>query len=154
MQRVIALIGPTAVGKSAVAVELAQSLGAEIVSCDSMQVYRQMAVLSQAPTHGQRAQVQHHLIEFIDPTESFSVGQYRKLAASVIDRILARGKRVLIVGGTRLPCERIRSMMGAAIRRYSPTLKPWLGSVQETRWCWTCARWAWVGAWVRTLISW
>jgi len=102
MQRVIALIGPTAVGKSAVAVELAQSLGAEIVSCDSMQVYRQMAVLSQAPTHGQRAQIQHHLIEFIDPTESFSVGQYRKLAASVIDRILARGKRVLIVGGTGL----------------------------------------------------
>ena len=102
MQKVIALVGPTATGKSAVAVELAQSLGAEIVSCDSMQVYRQMAVLTQSPTYAQRAQVQHHLIDCIDPTHAFSVGEYRRMAAPVIDRLLAHGKRALIVGGTGL----------------------------------------------------
>ena len=102
MQRVMALVGPTAVGKSAIAVELAQSIGAEIVSCDSMQVYRQMAALSQSPTHAQRAQVQHRLIDFVDPVNSFSVGEYRKIAAPIIDRILSHGKRVLLVGGTGL----------------------------------------------------
>ena len=102
MQRIIALVGPTAVGKSAIAVELAQALGAEIVSCDSMQVYREMRVLSQAPTHAQRSQVQHHLIDCIEPTQSFSVGEYRKTAGPIINQILERGKRVLIVGGTGL----------------------------------------------------
>ena len=102
MQRIVALVGPTAVGKSAIAVELAQALGAEIVSCDSMQVYRQMAVLSQAPTHAQRTQIQHHLIDCVEPTQSFSVGEYRKTAAPIINQILERGKRVLIVGGTGL----------------------------------------------------
>ena len=102
MARVIALVGPTAVGKSAVAVELAQALDAEIVSCDSMQVYRQMAVLTQSPTHAQRVQVQHHLIDCIEPTEDFSVGEFRRMAAPAIDRLLSHGKRALIVGGTGL----------------------------------------------------
>ena len=102
MQRIIAVVGPTAVGKSAIAVELGHALGAEIVSCDSMQVYRQMALLSQAPTHAQRSQVQHHLIDCIEPIHSFSVGEYRKTAAPIINQILERGKRVLIVGGTGL----------------------------------------------------
>lgn len=102
MQRVIALVGPTAVGKSSVAVELAGLLGAEIVSCDSMQVYRHTPVLTQAPTHAQRAQIQHHVIDCVEPVQSFSVGEYRKIAAPIINRILERGKRVLIVGGTGL----------------------------------------------------
>jgi tRNA dimethylallyltransferase len=102
MPRVIALVGPTAIGKSAVAVELAELLGAEIVSCDSMQVYRRLPVLSQAPTHAQRARIQHHLIDCVEPTQSFSVGEYRRSAAPVINQILERGKRVLIVGGTGL----------------------------------------------------
>lgn len=102
MPRIVALVGPTAVGKSAIAVDLAQRLGAEIVSCDSMQVYRHMTGLTQAPTHAQRAQVQHHLIDAIEPTQSFSVGEYRKMAAAAIEGILSRGKRVLIVGGTGL----------------------------------------------------
>lgn len=102
MQRVIAVVGPTAVGKSAIAVELAHALGAEIVSCDSMQVYRHMPVLSQAPTHAQRAQIQHHLIDCIEPTQSFSVGEYRRTVVPIINQILERGKRVLIVGGTGL----------------------------------------------------
>jgi tRNA dimethylallyltransferase len=67
-----------------------------------MQVYRQMAALTQAPTHAQRAQVQHHLIHCVEPTESFSVGQFRKMATPIIDRVLSQGKRVIIVGGTGL----------------------------------------------------
>jgi len=102
MQGVIAVVGPTAVGKSAVAVELAQALGAEIVSCDAMQVYRCMPILSQAPTHAQRVQVQHHLIDQIEPTQSFSVGEYRRMAGPIINQILERGKRALVVGGTGL----------------------------------------------------
>ena len=102
MPRVVALVGPTAVGKTAVSVELAQALGAEIVSCDSMQVYRQMRILTQSPTHAQRAQVQHHLIDCIEPTSSFSAGEYRRMASPIINRLLERGKNVLVVGGTGL----------------------------------------------------
>lgn len=102
MSRVIALVGPTAVGKTAVAVELAEQLGAEIVSCDSMQVYRRMPVLSQSPTHAQRTRIQHHLIDCVDPTDNFSAGEYRKAAAPIINQLLGRGKRVLITGGTGL----------------------------------------------------
>jgi tRNA dimethylallyltransferase len=102
MPRVVAVVGPTAVGKSAVAVELAELLGAEIVSCDSMQVYEHMPVLTQAPTRAQRSRVQHHLIDCIDPAEPFSVGEYRRMAAPIINHILERGKRVLLVGGTGL----------------------------------------------------
>ena len=100
--RIVALVGPTAVGKTTIAVELAQALGAEIVSCDSMQVYRDMTNLTQAPTHAQRAQIQHHLIDCVEPTHAFSVGEYRKMAAPLINYLLERGRRVLIVGGTGL----------------------------------------------------
>ncbi|MBI2093581.1 MAG: tRNA (adenosine(37)-N6)-dimethylallyltransferase MiaA [Candidatus Omnitrophica bacterium] len=102
MPNLIALIGPTAVGKTAVAIELAEKLKAEIVSCDSMQVYRRMPILTQAPSHAQRAQVPHHLVECIEPTDSFSVGRYRHLAGPLIDRLLERGKTVLVTGGTGL----------------------------------------------------
>ncbi len=67
-----------------------------------MQVYRQMPVLSQMATHGQRSQIQHHLIDCIDPIQDFSVGEYRRMTAPIIDQLLTRGKRVLIVGGTGL----------------------------------------------------
>ena len=102
MSMIVALVGPTAVGKSAIAVEVARLLGAEIISCDSMQVYCGMRVLSQAPTAAQRAQAPHHLIEFVEPTDSFSVAEYCAKAAPTIEHILARGRRVLLVGGTGL----------------------------------------------------
>ncbi len=102
MPRVIAIVGPTAVGKSSIAVELAEALGAEIVSCDSMQVYRGMSTLTQAPSRAQRCRVQHHLVDCIEPTQCFSVGEYRRMALPIINQILERGKRVLIIGGTGL----------------------------------------------------
>ena len=100
--QVIALVGPTAVGKTAVAIELAQRLGAEVVSCDSMQVYQRMPVLSQVATAAQRAQATHHLVDCVEPTEPFSVGMYRAMASSLSNALLERGRRVLVVGGTGL----------------------------------------------------
>ena len=102
MSRVVALIGPTAVGKTELSIELAKRLDAEIVNCDSMQVYRRMAVLTQQPTPEQRAAVPHHLLDCVEPTESFNVGQYRQAALAAIDGIRRRGKAALIVGGTGL----------------------------------------------------
>lgn len=99
---IIALVGPTAVGKTDISIELAKRLNAEIIGCDSMQVYRGMAALTTQPTKAQRAEVPHHLIDCIEPTESFSVGQYRPLALSTIGAIHQRGKTALIVGGTGL----------------------------------------------------
>ncbi|MBI4322885.1 MAG: tRNA (adenosine(37)-N6)-dimethylallyltransferase MiaA [Candidatus Omnitrophica bacterium] len=102
MPRLIALIGPTAVGKTDVAIELALRLGAEIVGCDSMQVYRGMAHLTQQPAAEQQSVVAHHLVDCIEPTEAFSVGQYRRAALEAIRSIHDRGNDALIVGGTGL----------------------------------------------------
>lgn len=102
MHRIIALVGPTAVGKTAVSIELAQSFNAEIVSCDSIQIYRHMQVLSQAPTAAQQRGVTHHLIDCIEPTQLFNVGEYRRIAGPIVNRILDSEKSVVITGGTGL----------------------------------------------------
>ena len=102
MPRIIAIVGPTAVGKTVVSIEAAKMLGAEIVSCDSMQVYRYMPLLSQAPTAEEQEAVAHHMIDCIKPSVSFSAGFYHKLALPIIERILRQGKPVVITGGTGL----------------------------------------------------
>ncbi len=98
----IALVGPTAVGKTDVAIELAKRLGAEIIGCDSMQVYRGMGRLTEQPTPAQRAEAVHHLVDCIEPEEAFNVGLYRRLAVEAIAQIQQRGRAALIVGGTGL----------------------------------------------------
>jgi tRNA dimethylallyltransferase len=100
--RVLVIAGPTAVGKSALAIELAERLEAEIVSADSVQVYRGMDIGSAKPSPVQRARVPHHLIDVVDPDETFSAGRYLKMAAAAITSIAARGKRPLVVGGSGL----------------------------------------------------
>jgi tRNA dimethylallyltransferase len=100
--RVLVIAGPTAVGKSALAIELAERLEAEIVSADSVQVYRGMDIGSAKPSPAERSRVPHHLIDVVDPDESFSAGRYLKLAAAAITSIAARGKRPLVVGGSGL----------------------------------------------------
>lgn len=102
MSRLIALIGPTAVGKTGVSIALAKRLDAEVVGCDSMQVYRGMSHLTQQPSREQQAAVAHHLVDCIEPADAFSVGQYRRAALEAIRSIHDRGKDALIVGGTGL----------------------------------------------------
>ena len=98
----VALLGPTASGKSALALELAARLPIEIVSVDSAQVYRGMDIGTAKPSPAERARVPHHLIDLVDPTETYSAGRFRDDAIRAIDGILARGRMPLLVGGTML----------------------------------------------------
>lgn len=100
--RLDVLIGCTASGKSDVALRLAEHLDAEILSVDSMQVYRRMDIGTAKPSPEDRRRVRHHLIDVAEPSETFSVARYLALADAVIADISARGKRVLAVGGTAL----------------------------------------------------
>mgnify|MGYP002622270059 CR=1 FL=1 len=101
-QPLLALVGPTAVGKTALSLEIAERFGCEIISGDSMQVYRGMDIGTAKATPEERARVPHHLIDIRDPWEPFSVSDYRKLAEEAIRGIAARGKLPFIVGGTGL----------------------------------------------------
>jgi tRNA dimethylallyltransferase len=96
------LTGPTAAGKTAVGIELAQLLDAEIVSLDSMALYRGMDIGTAKPTSREREIIPHHLIDVIEPHEEFSVAQYLDAAKSTGAAILSRGRKVLFVGGTAL----------------------------------------------------
>ena len=99
---VVALFGPTGLGKTEVALGLAERIGAEIVSADSMQVYAGLPVLTNQPTAEQLARVPYHLIGLVPPTTEFSVAEYAGLAQAAIDGTLARGKRVVLEGGSGL----------------------------------------------------
>ena len=96
------LTGPTAAGKSAVAIELAQRINAEIISLDSMAVYRRMDIGTAKPPADERRIVPHHLIDIVDPAEDFSVAQYLDEAAAAVAQIRGRGRQPLFVGGTPL----------------------------------------------------
>lgn len=98
----IAVVGPTASGKTALAVQLAKKYNGEIVSADSMQIYTGMDIASAKPTKEEMEGIPHHLIDFLDPYETFSVSDYVKLAARSIDKILAKGKQPIVCGGTGL----------------------------------------------------
>ncbi len=98
----LALVGPTASGKSEAAVGLAERLGAEIVSVDSMLVYRGMDVGTAKPGPVERARVPHHLLDVADPEEPFSVARYQALAHAVVAEVAGRGHPVLLVGGSGL----------------------------------------------------
>ena len=100
--KVFAVCGPTASGKTSLSVTLAKKLHAEVVSCDSMQIYRGMEIGTAKPTADEMQGVPHHLMGFQDPAEPFSVSDYVALAGKVVEDIHARGKNVLLVGGTGL----------------------------------------------------
>jgi tRNA dimethylallyltransferase len=97
-----ALLGPTASGKSRLALELAARLPLEIVSVDSAQVYRGLDIGTAKPPPAERRRVRHHLIDLLDPTESYSAGRFRADAIAAVNDILARGRIPLLVGGTML----------------------------------------------------
>ena len=98
----IAIVGPTASGKTALSVDLSLRLNGEIVSCDSMQVYKDMHIASATPDEGEKKGVPHHLVEFLSPKETFSVADYVSLAHKKIREINEKGKQPILVGGTGL----------------------------------------------------
>lgn len=99
---VLSLVGPTAVGKTAAALEIAERIGAEVVSVDSMQVYRGMDIGTSKPSRNQRGSVRFHLVDVVDHTESFSAAAFKRLADSAIMEIHGRESTPLLVGGSGL----------------------------------------------------
>ena len=102
MNSIICIAGPTASGKTALAVALAKELHGEVVSCDSMYVYRRMNIGTAKPSQEEMEGIVHHMIDVADPDEDFSVSKYCEMAAPIVDDIVARGKTAIIAGGTGL----------------------------------------------------
>ena len=102
MDRIICVVGPTASGKTKLAVQLAKAYDGEVVSCDSMQIYKHMDIGTAKPTPEEMEGVPHHMIDCVEPGEDFSVGKYVQLADGCVQDILSRGKTAVIAGGTGL----------------------------------------------------
>jgi tRNA dimethylallyltransferase len=102
MQKLLVITGPTATGKSAMGIQLAKQTDGEVVSADSMQIYKYMDIGTAKPTIEERGTVTHHLIDFIHPSEDYSVARYIKDASECIDDIMQRGKQPILVGGSGL----------------------------------------------------
>ena len=99
-RKLIAIVGPTASGKTRLAVELARRLDSEIIGADSRQVYRRMDIGTAKPTPEERAAARHHLIDVVDPDEPFSLGRWLEMANEALEDVWSRGKQPLMVGGT------------------------------------------------------
>ncbi|MBE9501574.1 MAG: tRNA (adenosine(37)-N6)-dimethylallyltransferase MiaA [Chloroflexi bacterium] len=102
MSQLVAIVGPTAIGKSKLAIRLAQTFDGEIVSADSRQVYRYMDIGTAKPSPEERALVPHHLIDVVEPDEDFTLAIYQDMARQAIEAIQRRGKQALLVGGSGL----------------------------------------------------
>ena len=101
-QPIIVVLGPTATGKTALAVELAKLYNGEVISADSMQIYKGMDILTAKPTEEEKQGIKHHLMDFLEPETDFSVADYVKLANIAVDDISSRGKLPVLAGGTGL----------------------------------------------------
>ncbi len=137
----ILLVGPTAVGKTALAVDIAEQINAEIISCDSRYFYRGMDIGTAKPTALEMRSVPHHLIDIADPDEVISLGDYQKRTTEIIHDITQRGKRALLVGGTG---QYIRSVVeGWNIPEVvaEPRLRGWLERIWNNRGKGEAARW-------------
>ena len=124
---VIVLVGPTAIGKSRVAIEIAKALGTEVLTADSTQVYRGMDIGTDKPSFEERQEVPHRLIDLVNPNEPFNAGEYRRHAVTEIERLHREGRIPLVVGGTGLY---IRALLrglwpGPAERRARATSVDW-----------------------------
>ena len=102
MKNIICIAGPTASGKTSLAVELAKFTNGEVVSCDSMQIYKRMTIGTAKPVPEEMEGIQHHMINVCDPDEDFSVSRYCQMATPIVEDILSRGKTAIIAGGTGL----------------------------------------------------
>jgi len=102
MNNIICIAGPTASGKTALAVQLAKEFNGEVISCDSMQIYRRMDIGTAKPTVDEMEGIPHHMLDVAEPEEDFSVSKYCEMATPILDDILGRGKTAIIAGGTGL----------------------------------------------------
>ena len=118
LPKILVVSGPTASGKTALAVELALAHNGEVVSADSMQIYRRMDIGTAKPTRAEMRGVPHHMLDVADPEEDFSVARYVELAAACVDGILARGKLPIVAGGTGLYIDSLLS--GRTFARFDP----------------------------------
>ncbi|MDO4845699.1 MAG: tRNA (adenosine(37)-N6)-dimethylallyltransferase MiaA [Oscillospiraceae bacterium] len=128
MERIICVVGPTASGKTELALALAEEYGGEILSCDSMQLYRRMDIGTAKPTMEERRGIVHHLLDAAEPDEPFSAGRYQELAEPILQDVLSRGKTAIVTGGTGL-------YMDALIRgnAFAPSPAPGLRERIERR---------------------
>ena len=101
-EKVIVICGPTASGKTALSIELAKKINGEIVSCDSMQIYKEMDIGTAKPTKEEMQGIKHYMIDIVSPDERYSVADYKKEAKKAIKEILSKGKVPIVVGGTGL----------------------------------------------------
>ena len=102
MKRIVVVVGPTASGKTALSVELAHRFNGEVVSADSMQIYRKLNIGTAKPTVEEMRGIPHHMLDVAEPGESYSVSRYEQDGAVCVDDILARGKLPIVCGGTGL----------------------------------------------------
>lgn len=130
-KKALAVIGATAVGKTALAIDVARAVDGEIISCDSMQIYRGMDIGSAKPTPEERAAVPHHLIGVIDPQEDFSAAKYKALAEGAIRSCLSRGKTPILCGGTGLYLDAVLYDLSFAAKPENSALRE--GLYQEVK---------------------
>ena len=116
--KILVIVGPTASGKTRMAVELAQRHNGEVISADSMQIYRTMDIGTAKPTQEEMGGIPHHMIDVTDPEEDFSVARYVEMAARCVDDVLARGKLPIVAGGTGLYIDSLLS--GRTFAPFSP----------------------------------
>ena len=100
--KVIVICGPTASGKTSLSIELAKQINGEIVSCDSMQIYKDMTIGTAKPTKEEMDGIKHYLLDFVSPDQRYSVAEYKKDAENAIEKIISEGKVPIVVGETDL----------------------------------------------------
>ena len=132
MIHALALTGPTASGKTALSLLLAMKLGCEIISCDSMQIYRGMDIGTAKATAEERALFPHHMLDVIDPSESYSAQRYRDDALACAERIVERGSLPLFVGGTGLYIDTLTRAMLPEVPESSPKYREILLTIGST----------------------
>ncbi|MDD5921655.1 MAG: tRNA (adenosine(37)-N6)-dimethylallyltransferase MiaA, partial [Eubacteriales bacterium] len=132
-QKIIVIAGPTAVGKTKFVIELAQKFHGEIVSCDSMQLYKYMDIGSAKPTIEEQMSVKHYLVDEIDPREPFSVAEYQRLAKDAIRKISENGNIPFVSGGTGLYLNSLVYDMDFADTPGSPVVRKKLQAEIETK---------------------
>ncbi|MBE5813719.1 MAG: tRNA (adenosine(37)-N6)-dimethylallyltransferase MiaA [Clostridiales bacterium] len=129
--RIIAITGATASGKSALAMQLAQQLGGEIVCMDSMQIYRGMDIGTAKPTPAERQTVPHHMLDVVPPDAPYTVADYAEAASAVIRGILSRGKLPLLVGGTGLYLKALMHGLSLGVSRSDPAIRARLEAIAD-----------------------